>query len=268
MGVVPAFENSVSRPSLPPPGPPTMMPGRERVVPRRQDRMRLRVRPLPLELLERSDDLQQLLDRVHAAAAATASVDREVPRRRVRLDTVDLDPEVHETALGGAEPELGRLERDGHVGRRDALDDLTRAVSDHLLVGDDVEEDVAARAEPLLEHRLDGPQRRREPALHVGRSPTVEPPVDEGAREGLLRPRARVADRHDVDVRVEGERAAAAGPGPPRDEQRMGGEGRGRADVPAVELEAESAPGIRRRSRCSGGPRPGSASPRVPGSRS
>ena len=60
---------------------------RERVEPRRQDRMRLRVRPLALELLERGDELDRLLDRVDAAAAFTTRMhargasSKRAPRR-------------------------------------------------------------------------------------------------------------------------------------------------------------------------------------------
>jgi hypothetical protein len=97
------------------------------------------------------------------------------------------------------------------------------------------------RHEPLIERDLRSPQRGGEPALHVRRSPPIEAPVDDRAAEGILRPRARIADRHDVDVRVERERAAAAGPGKPCHDQRMRRKGRGRADVPAVDLEAEAA---------------------------
>ena len=117
--------------------------------PERQDRVRLRVRPLPLELLERDDDLDRLLDGVDAAAGLTTCVDGEVSRRSVRLDALDLDSEVHETAFGGAQPQLCRLDRDRDVGRRSALDDLAGAVADDLLVADDVEDDVPARTEAL-----------------------------------------------------------------------------------------------------------------------
>ena len=185
----------------------------------------------------------------------------------MRLHALDLDAEVDEPALGGAQPQLGRLERDRHVACRCALDDLARAVADDLLVADDVEDDVAARLEALLERHLRRPHRRREPALHVRRAAPVEAAVDDVAAERLLRPRAPVADRHDVDVRVERERAAAARARQPGDDQRVRRERRRRADVPAVELEPERRRGSRRRSRCSAAPRPGSASPPSPGSR-
>ena len=123
-----------------------MIPGEQRVVPGRQDRMGLGVRPLPLELLERDDELQRLLDRVDAAARLAAGVDREVARRGVRLLALDLDAEVDEPPSAGAQPQLGRLERDRHVARGRALDDLARAVPDDLLVADDVEDDVARAA--------------------------------------------------------------------------------------------------------------------------
>ena len=172
-----------------------MIPGESVSKPGRQDRMRLRVRPLPLELLERDDDLERLLDRVDAAAGLPAGVDGEVAGRGVRLHALDLDAEVHEPTLGGAQPQLGRLERDRHVGRGRALDDLARAVPDDLLVADDVEHDVSARLEALLERDLRRPHRGGEAALHVGRAAPVEAAVDDRAAEGLLRPGAPVADR-------------------------------------------------------------------------
>ena len=125
-------------------------PRRQRVVPGRQDRMRLRVRPSPLELLERDDELEHLLDRVHAAARLPACVNREVARRGMSLLALDLDAEVHETTFCGAQPELGRLERDRHVARGRTLDDLAGAVPDNLLVADDVEDDVSVRFEAVL----------------------------------------------------------------------------------------------------------------------
>ena len=157
----------------------------------------------------------------------------------MRLLALDLDAEVHEPALRRAQPELARLERDRHVVRGRALDDLARAVADDLLVADDVEDDVAARPEPLLERNLGRPHRRGEAALHVRRAAPVEAPVDDIAAERLLRPRAAVADGNDVHVRVERERATASGTGQPGDDQRMRRERRRRADVPAVELEPE-----------------------------
>ena len=92
--------------------------GEQRVVARGQERVGLRVRPLPLELLERTDDLQHLLDRVHAAASPAAGMDREVARAGVSLHTFDLDPEVHETSLGEGDGEIRRLDRDDGVGLR------------------------------------------------------------------------------------------------------------------------------------------------------
>ena len=127
----------------------------------------------------------------------------------MRLDALDLDPEVHEPALRGAQLQLGRLERQRHVGRRRARDDLAGAVPDDLLVADDVEDDVSARAESLLERDLRRPHRRREPALHVRRAAPVEAAVDDRAAERILGPGAPVTDRNDVDVAVERERAAA-----------------------------------------------------------
>src|SRR6185437_15567063 len=80
-------------------------PRRERVVAAREDRMGLLVSPLPLELLERDDHLDQLLDRVDASASLAARVDGLVARGRMRLDALDLDAEMHEPALGRAQPQ-------------------------------------------------------------------------------------------------------------------------------------------------------------------
>ncbi len=83
---------------------------------------------------------------------------------------------MDEATLGRAQPQLRRLEREGDVARGRSLDDLAGAVADHLLVADDVEDDVAARMQPLVERYLCGPQRRREATLHVGRASAVERP--------------------------------------------------------------------------------------------
>ena len=177
-------------------------PRRERVEARRQDRMRLRVRPLPLELLERDDDLQRLLDRVDAAARLPAGVQREVARRGVRLLALDLDAEVHEPALGRAQPQLGRLERDRHVARGRALDDLARAVADDLLVADDVEDDVAARPQPAARAPPSSPtwpprgrpscrSRRARRAVRRRRRRRTAPATTSCGRRRARRPRAR-----------------------------------------------------------------------------
>jgi hypothetical protein len=201
--------------------------------------MRLRVRPLALELLERDDDLDRLLDGVDAAASVSACVDGEVAGRRVRLHTLDLDAEMHEATLRGTQPELGRLDGQRHVAGISALDDLAGAVPDHLLVAHEMEDDVAPGPEPLLEGDLRRPQGCRDAPFHIRRTAPVETAAAERAAERILGPRARVADRHDVQVTVERERAAASRACEPRDDQRMGGEGGRRADVPALDLEAE-----------------------------
>jgi hypothetical protein len=106
----------------------------------------------------------------------------------VGLDALHLDAEVHEPALGRAQAKLGRLERERDVARGRALDDLPGAVPDDLLVADDVEHNVPAGFEPLLERHLHRPHRGREASLHVGRTAPVETPVDDVAAERLLRP--------------------------------------------------------------------------------
>ena len=244
-----------------------MIAGRERVEARRQDRVRLRVRPLPLELLQRDDDLDRLLDRVDAAAGLPACVDGEVSRRGVRLHALDLDAEVHEPALGGAQPQLCRLDRDRDVagGARSTISRVPLPTTSSSLTTWKMTSPRGSK--PLLERHLRRPHRRGEAALHVGRAPAVEAAVDDLAAERILRPGAAVTDRHDVDVGVERERAAAARPGQARDEQRMSVERRRRADVPAFDLEAELGQEVADVARCSAAPRRGSGSPPSPGSR-
>src|SRR5207253_7126424 len=105
----------------------------------------------------------------------------EVARPRVGLDALDLDAEMDEAALGGAQRELGRLDRDGDVRCWSALDDLARAVADHLLVAHDVEPDVAAWSEARLQRRPRRAERGGEAPFHVRRAPPVEPSVDDRA---------------------------------------------------------------------------------------
>ena len=196
----------------------------------------------PLELLERDDDLQQLLDRVDAAAAAD--------RPRGPRGTASTRAPRHPRPRSGsarARPRRRRAAARSARARRVtsaagcALDDLARAVSDHLLVADDVEEDVAARrGAPCSSTDLRRPQRRREPALHVGRAPTVEPPVDDGARRTApATTRSRSPTGTTSTCALNASERPPPEPGPPRDDQRMRRERRRRADVPAVELEAE-----------------------------
>ena len=236
---MPAFEKRLSRPSEPPPGPPTMIPGESVSKPGGRIGCDLAFAHCRSSSWSATTTLSIFSIALTPPPDFPPGVQREVARRGVRLLALDFDPEVHEPALCSAQPELARLERDRHIACGRALDDLTGAIPDHLLVTDDVEHDVPARQKPLLERHLDRPHCRREAPLHVRRAPPVEPSVDDRAAERLLRPRAPIADGNDVHVRVERERAAASRARQPGDDERMRRERRRRADVPAVELEPE-----------------------------
>ncbi len=186
-------------------------PRRERVEARRQDRVRLRVRPLPLELLERDDDLQHLLDRVDAAARLAArrgprgsASRRAPPRPRPRSGSGRARPRRRRAGARSARPRSSRRA----PGARSTISRVPLPTTSSSLTTWKTMSPRGSR--PCSSATFDRPHRRGETALHVGRAAPVEPAVDDLAAERLLRPRAAVADRHDVDVRVERERAAAA----------------------------------------------------------
>ncbi len=188
--------------------------------------MRLRQAPLLLELQEPLDDLDPLLERVHADRVAGATgADGERPVPAVRALAVHDDPEDPDPGRDGRDRERlrvrGRLGHDRTVGPEARLQDGSGAerVLHHLLPDHRVQLEVAPQGDLLVVESLgDGPHRGAG-ALHVRRAEPVQPPVAElGVPGAAAEPAVRVDRRDRVDVRVQDERPAPARAGAHADE--------------------------------------------------
>jgi hypothetical protein len=102
------------------------------------------------------------------------------------IASLEVDPEPNRPLLGGADLPAFRFAHDGGVDPAGMTPPDEVVDSDHhlLLVTEDTEDDRPwERA--LSVDRPGGEQHRRQSTLHVGRSPPVDPPVDEvGAETG------------------------------------------------------------------------------------
>ena len=212
-----------------------MIPGSSVSKPGRQDRMRLRRRPSAA----RAPAARRISFSVFSIAL-TPPPSRPACTARWRVEACASTPSTSmrkwtsPPSAAHSRSSVGST-RDGHVGRRRALDDLARAVADDLLVADDVEDDVAARARgPASSADLRRPHRGREAALHVRRAAPVEPAVVDLAAE---RVRATTSARSPTGTTstcaLNASERPPPEPGRRGDDQRVRGEGRRRARRPS-----------------------------------
>ena len=160
-------------------------------------------------LAQRADRLQQdagLLDRVHASALAPV----RLGELGVGGAALDHERRVQRAAARDPDVERGRLGDDAGV-RLDAVrHGGDPAGAGGLLVGDRVDQHVAAQRHAEPHERLGGEHHRRHAALHVARAAAVELSVALGGAERVARPALARLDRDGVDVAVEQQAAAAA----------------------------------------------------------
>ena len=181
-------------------------------------RVALRQAPLLLELLQRDDDLDCLLERVDADRVARPSrADRERPVAAVGGAALDVDAEVPvargDRGDGQRVRDRRRLGDDGGVGREPRLEHRGRPelVLHRLLADDGVQEQVSLELDARVGECLGDQPHRGVRALHVRRTDPVETLVpDLGVPRAAVDPVVGIDGRDGVHVAVESKRAATA----------------------------------------------------------
>ena len=129
----------------------------------------------------------------------------------MRALAIRFDLDLRAAALADLQVQLGRLADHDDIRLHRLADGARRNALEALLVHHARDVDAAGKVAPIL---LDKGRRRaahgRHGALHVGRAAAVDAAVLDLAAEGIVRPRARINDRHGVDVTVKQDRRTRA----------------------------------------------------------
>ena len=107
------------------------------------------IAPLSLQILQGGHDSQHFLDCVNAGLnAESAGMDAHVTVSGVTLATVDLDPEVDQTALDWHDREIRRLGHEDRIDRRQVLKEMASTLPKHFFIGHDMDPEITREGNP------------------------------------------------------------------------------------------------------------------------